>query len=95
MLSLQTKPMPISRTKRLANPLQSTRRKMPPMPRTPSLVNIRRAMGREEDTKITLVKTVEAATRTTRAQMEIKPRVKVGGAVLKIIGINLLTKKEG
>jgi hypothetical protein len=28
-------------------------------------------------------------------EMEIKQRVKLGGAVLRIIGINLLTKKEG
>ena len=94
MLSLQTKPVPIPRTKRLANTLSSTCRKMSRMPRMPSLVSIRRAMGRGEATKITLVKTIEAATRTMRVETEIKPRVKLGGAVLKIIGINL-TKKEG
>lgn len=52
-------------------------------------------MEREEGTKITLVKTIEAAIRATRVEMEIKQRVKLAGAVLRIIGINLLTKKEG
>jgi valyl-tRNA synthetase len=95
MLNLKRKPLPIPITKRLANNLPDTCRKMLHTAKTPSLVSIRRAMEREEGTKITLVKTIEAAIRTTRMEMEIKQRVKLGGAVLRIIGINLLTKKEG
>lgn len=94
MLSLQAKPVPIPKTKRLVNTLPNTCQKMRSMPRTPSLVSIHRAMGKGEATKITLFKTIEEATRTMRVETEIKPRVKLGGAVLKIIGINL-TKKEG